>query len=731
MKKPLLKIALGIAALTSGLSSFAQTYTFTNCGATGRFGPNQTQVNATYTGGNTLTGNVTINTQGVQEWTVPATGNYSIESRGAQGGNAVQIGGRGAVMSSEFSLTAGQVLRIVVGQQGTNSINSNTSGRSGGGGGGSYAVQAPYNTNGSILVIAGGGGGAGVNDGSSAAQQLGVGGVTTTNGTVGSATGTAGGTAGGPGAGGSATLNNGSSAGAGFFGNSSPYTATTWATAAFSFVNGSEGSTQRDASSGAHGGFGGAGAGAYGGGGGGGYSGGGSGGFNPRDGGGGAGGSYNAGTNPNAIADANTGMGSVIITSLCVATVAPTITTACPTNITINNDAGTCGATVTYTAPAGTDDCGAVAGTLTAGFASGATFPLGTTTVSYDITNVVGTTSCSFTVTVVDAEDPTIACPVDITINTDAGFCTSTAAIGTATGTDNCAAPTITNDAPSSFPIGNTTVTWTSTDAAANAVTCMQVVTVVDNQTPTISCPSNTTSCDTIVTGIAPLSTGDNCLGEFVTYTLSGATTGVGTDDASGSTFNVGTTTVQYLVTDSAGNSDNCSFDVTVHPQTTISITPFNPDTICWNATAVNLPVVTPAGGIYSGLGVVDTMFNPDTSGVGTHYIVYTFTDANSCVKSDSTMIVVDLCTGVNENKMLNNVNIYPNPTSGLVHINLRNNNGSINYTISTIEGRIVNQESNVTTNQMTVDLSNESKGIYFLKIDNNTSSKVYKIIRK
>jgi hypothetical protein len=87
---------------------------------------------------------------------------------------------------------------------------------------------------------------------------------------------------------------------------------------------------------------------------------------------------------------------------------------------------------------------------------------------------------------VVDNENPTITCPANVTINTDAGLCTSTAAIGTATGTDNCGVPTITNDAPASFPIGNTTVTWTSTDGAGNFVTCTQVVTVVDNENPTI-----------------------------------------------------------------------------------------------------------------------------------------------------------------------------------------------------------------------------------------------------
>ena len=61
------------------------TAIFTNAGATGRYGPTQAQVNAAYTGTD-LDGRVTINTQGIQEWTVPFSGVYSIEAWGAQGG---------------------------------------------------------------------------------------------------------------------------------------------------------------------------------------------------------------------------------------------------------------------------------------------------------------------------------------------------------------------------------------------------------------------------------------------------------------------------------------------------------------------------------------------------------------------------------------------------------------------------------------------------------------------
>ena len=72
-----LRFFLGLALLMHLSETQAQTtYTFTNCAATGRSGPTQTQVNAAYSG-TSLAGAVTINTQGIQEWTVPVTGNYS------------------------------------------------------------------------------------------------------------------------------------------------------------------------------------------------------------------------------------------------------------------------------------------------------------------------------------------------------------------------------------------------------------------------------------------------------------------------------------------------------------------------------------------------------------------------------------------------------------------------------------------------------------------------------
>ena len=85
-------------------------------------------------------------------WTVPATTSYRITAFGAQGGTGGggYVGGKGAEIGGDFSLTSGQVLSIAVGRAGLDDQYS------GGGGGGSFVTLA-----GTKLVIAGGGGGGG------------------------------------------------------------------------------------------------------------------------------------------------------------------------------------------------------------------------------------------------------------------------------------------------------------------------------------------------------------------------------------------------------------------------------------------------------------------------------------------------------------------------------------------------------------------------------------------
>ncbi|WP_425550285.1 HYR domain-containing protein, partial [Algibacter aquimarinus] len=62
---------------------------------------------------------------------------------------------------------------------------------------------------------------------------------------------------------------------------------------------------------------------------------------------------------------------------------------------------------VTYTDPVGTDNATGAVTTRIAGPASGSLFPIGTTTVTFQVEDAAGTiVTCSFTVTVTDNEPP-------------------------------------------------------------------------------------------------------------------------------------------------------------------------------------------------------------------------------------------------------------------------------------------------------------------------------------
>jgi hypothetical protein len=131
-----------------------------------------------------------------------------------------------------------------------------------------------------------------------------------------------------------------------------------------------------------------------------------------------------------------------------------------------------------------------------------------------------------------------------------------------ATASDGCAGSVVVN-ASGSVDVdtpGPYTITYTASDGT-HTVTATRTVNVVDTTAPVISCPSNvvvTLPPNSMATSMAvnyPAVTATDSCSSSVTVTSS---------PASGSVFNVGTTTVNATATDGAGNSSSCSFTVTV-----------------------------------------------------------------------------------------------------------------------------------------------------------------------
>jgi uncharacterized repeat protein (TIGR01451 family) len=236
----------------------------------------------------------------------------------------------------------------------------------------------------------------------------------------------------------------------------------------------------------------------------------------------------------------------------------------------INNDPGLCGAFI-GDATLGTatvfDNCDTTV--IRSGVPAGNIFPVGQTTITYTAKADLSVTATQI-VTVVDNTPPVVTAPGPVTLNTGPGATSCGVTVtdlngtfGTGSATDNCpgVGPVTRSGVPAGnfFPVGPTTLTYSATDAHNNTGSANQLVTVVDNTLPTISCQAdiiadfNPAVNGAVVTYTAPVGT-DNCASN--TTQIAGL--------PSGSTFPTGTTTNTFKVTDASGNTAQCSFKVTV-----------------------------------------------------------------------------------------------------------------------------------------------------------------------
>jgi hypothetical protein len=136
-----------------------KSHTFTTAGKIGPIGPTLSEVKEAYSSVSWAQNSEFLNMtkQGIQEWKVPATGEYTIQAVGAAGGDSVDgaKGGNGIDLSITTTLNKDEIIKILVGQKGI-SGNSNKISDPPGGGGGTFVVRDIKTP----IIVAGGGGGA-------------------------------------------------------------------------------------------------------------------------------------------------------------------------------------------------------------------------------------------------------------------------------------------------------------------------------------------------------------------------------------------------------------------------------------------------------------------------------------------------------------------------------------------------------------------------------------------
>jgi len=184
-------------------------------------------------------------------------------------------------------------------------------------------------------------------------------------------------------------------------------------------------------------------------------------------------------------------------------------------------------------------------------------FPVGETTVTWTATDTSGNSaSATQTVTIVDTTSPIITAPDSITAEATSAN-SNTVALGNPVSSDLVDTPSISNNAPDVFPLGETTVTWTTIDESGNSASATQTVTIVDTTSPELTIPE-----DVMISAFSLEKQVE--IGEAQAYDLAGSAFTI-TNDAP-DTFPLGDTVVTWNVSDELGNSSSSQQVISVQP---------------------------------------------------------------------------------------------------------------------------------------------------------------------
>ncbi|MEO5569348.1 MAG: gliding motility-associated C-terminal domain-containing protein [Bacteroidia bacterium] len=252
---------------------------------------------------------------------------------------------------------------------------------------------------------------------------------------------------------------------------------------------------------------------------------------------------------------------------------------------------------------------------------------IGIQTLTYSYTDVQG---CSNSATI----NITVNALPNVTLSNFNAVCVDASSFilngGTpAGGTYTGAGVNANNFDPATAGVGTHAITYNYTDA--NGCSDVAAKNIIVNALPAV-----------ILSTINPVCIASSSFTLTAGIPSGGTYSGVGVNAGNFTPFvaGIGIHKIYYFYSDANGCSGSDSTTITVYNIPQVTFTTVNP--VCDGTPVFTLTSGSPAGGIYSGAGVVGNNFDPTIAGIGTHNITYSFTDPQGCSNSITTNIIVN-----------------------------------------------------------------------------------------
>jgi len=314
------------------------------------------------------------------------------------------------------------------------------------------------------------------------------------------------------------------------------------------------------------------------------------------------------------------------------------------------------------------------------------------TTTTYTITGTDGSGCTSSTTTSVNVSIPPSAAPSQTNISCNGGSNGSTtiAVSGGAPGYSY-----LWNNGQTSATLsGLTAGTYTCTVTDANS--CSTITAVTLSEPAAIAGIQSPAIC-----------VGDNYPVGSSTYTAAG--------------------TYTDILTATNGCDSTVTTNLTVNPLPSLAVAATDTN-VCVYSSAVSL-IAIPAGGTWSGAGIIGSTFSPAIAGAGTTIITYAYSDGNACSNTANIAMLIDLCTGINKFKNNTSFTVYPNPVSDELIIEFQGNKNNTGFEIVNPIGQVI-FNGNLLEKTL-VQTSNFAPGVYLIKLKNGKSYEFKKIIKE